>query len=341
MLTNNINAITASSYTVMNMDNNQVLLSNNQDNQRLIASITKIMTCIIAIENGNLNDTITADEDILKGIGSSIYIEIGESMTLNDLLYGLMLRSGNDAAIMISKHISGSMENFTSLMNDYASKIGMKNTIFYNSHGLEDTQGIGNLSTSYDMALLTSYAFKNATFRKIFSSKKYTGHSDKKTYHWVNKNKLLKYDYITGGKTGYTIKAKRTLVTTGYINDMNIVIVTLNDLNDWLDHLELYNSIKNNYVMKKILDKNKINYINSLKSEKLLYLKNDFSYCINKNYTNNIEIIYNINEIKDNVIGVVEVYNNNILIYTDKIYYKENNKKIVNKVKDLFKKIFK
>lgn len=111
MFSQNCEAISAKSYIVMDMDTKQVLYGSNIHDSYLIASISKIMTCIIAIEKGNLNEKITVDEDVLKAIGSSIYIEVGEQILLKDLLYGMMLRSGNDAAIIIAKNISGSMEN--------------------------------------------------------------------------------------------------------------------------------------------------------------------------------------------------------------------------------------
>ena len=141
-----------------------------------------------------------------------------------------MLRSGNDAAIVLAKNVAGSNDNFAKLMNKLATDIGMKNSYFINPHGLEDNDGNGNISTAKDMALLTRYAMKNKVFREIFGTKKYTVKTNYKTYSWTNKNKLLlSEDYITGGKTGFTKKAHRTLVTTGSRNNINVVIVTLND----------------------------------------------------------------------------------------------------------------
>ena len=332
MLLNNVHSISASSYIVYDMDSNRVLQSNNKDNQRLIASISKIMTAIIAIENGTLEDTITADKTILKGVGSSIYIEVGESLTLKDLLYGMMLRSGNDAAIMIANYISGSEEKFTKLMNDYAKKIGMNNTKFYNASGLENSDGLGNLSSAYDMAKLTSYAFKNKTFRKIFKTKFYETKSDKKSYSWYTKNKLLKYDYITGGKTGYTQKAKRTLVTTGYVNNTNIVIVTLNDSNDWNDHLTLYKSIKDNYKKVTLLTKNK-SIPNNIFLDNKIYIKNNYSLLL-KN-TDEVDINYVLrNKSNNNVIGKVNIYVNNQIVYTTDIYISKAKKTLFDKIKE-------
>ena len=141
----------------MDLDNGRVLHENNIHEARLIASISKIMTTIVAIEYGDLDEVVEVGEEILEAYGSAIYIELGEKLTLRDLLYGLMLRSGNDAAVVIARNVAGSMENFAMLMNDTAAKIGMSDTYFYNAHGLEEKSGEGNTSSAYDMALLTKY----------------------------------------------------------------------------------------------------------------------------------------------------------------------------------------
>ncbi len=147
------------------------------------------MTSLVAIKNSNINDIVEINESVLKSYGSGIYVEVGEQISLENLLYGLMLRSGNDAAIAIADYVSGSMEKFSELMNKTASSIGMKSTTFINSSGLENDKGIGNMSTSNDMALLMSEALKNETFKKIVSTKKHTVKTNYKTYIWHNKNK--------------------------------------------------------------------------------------------------------------------------------------------------------
>ena len=245
---------TAHSYVLMDQDTGRVIESKNKDTPMLIASITKIMTCILAIENGNIDEIVKVDDSVLKSYGSGIYISVGEEIKLKDLLYGLMLRSGNDAAIMISTYISGSEEEFVKLMNQKAKEIGMKNTIFYNSSGLDNTTR-GNLSTTYDMALLTKYAMQDETYREIVKTKKHTVKTNLKTYIWHNKNKLLSYDYVTGGKTGYTEKAKRTLVSTASKNNINLIVVTIKDSDDWNTHKYLYEKIFNNYINFKVLNK--------------------------------------------------------------------------------------
>ena len=236
-----IKALSASSYIVMDMDSGHVLEGSNIKKESLIASTTKILTAITAIEHGNLESKVRIGNEILKSFGSGIYVQIGEELTLDDLLYGLMLRSGNDAALAIAKAVSGSVDSFVYLMNEEASNIGMENSLFINPSGLEDDNGNGNTSTVYDMALLTRYAMQNEHYQRFVSTKDIIIKSSMKTYHWYNKNKLLNtYKYCTGGKTGFTKKARRTLVTTASKNNMNLIVVTFNDGNDFNDHKSLY-----------------------------------------------------------------------------------------------------
>ena len=332
------------SYIVYDMDNNRVLKEANMNEKHLVASTSKIMTAIVAIENGNLNNIVTVTKDILTAVGSSIYLEIGEKISMKDLLYGMLLRSGNDAATMIAINISGSMEEFTKLMNEYAKKIGMNDTIFYNSHGLENEYGLGNTSTAYDMAVLTTYAMQNEKFRNIFGTKKYITNSDRKNYSWQNKNKLLKYDYITGGKTGYTRKAKRTLVTTGIINNTNIVVVTLNDSNDWENHKNFYKYIEKNYQNEKVLNKNNFSLdTKNLFIEDTLYIKNNFNLLITNNEKKYINIKYFLNsdDSYDNgdIVGYASIYLKGKEIGNEDIYIKKGKRK--NKIKNFFQKLFK
>lgn len=230
--------ISASSI-VMDADSGEVLYSSSIHKKQLIASTTKILTAMVVINNCNLDEVITIDNDVLKSYGSSIYIEPGEKISIRDLLYGLMLRSGNDAAYVLAKHVGGSMEGFSIYMNELASSIGMKDSKFFNSSGLDEKEE--NISTAYDMALLMKYAMNNEEFKRITSTKEYTVKTNKKTYIWYNKNKLLSmYKYTTGGKTGYTKKAHRTLVTSASKNNHNLIIVTLNESDDFNFHKNMY-----------------------------------------------------------------------------------------------------
>lgn len=325
-------AISASSYIAYDLDNDIVYYEKNVDDKRLIASITKILTAIVTIENVDINKNVLVGEEVLKAYGSAVYIEIGEKLTIKDLLYGLMLRSGNDAAIVLAKNVAGSNDNFAKLMNKLATDIGMKNSYFINPHGLEDNDGNGNISTAKDMALLTRYAMKNKVFREIFGTKKYTVKTNYKTYSWTNKNKLLlSEDYITGGKTGFTKKAHRTLVTTGSRNNINVVIVTLNDGNDFLDHKNMYEEIFRKYKSVKVLDKDKIR----IKGEKLykdntLYINNDIYVSVLSD-KDKIEIDYNIYENKkyrdNDVVGKVKIKLNDKVVRVEDVYVKVKEEK--------------
>ena len=157
----------------MDMDSKRILYSKNIHSTRSVASISKIMTAIVAIENADITSKVTVGEEINKAYGSGIYIKVGEVLKLEDLLYGLMLRSGNDAALASANYVGGSVDSFVEMMNKTAIKIGMKNSIFKNPHGLDQEDG-GNISSAYDMAILTSYAMKNEIYRRIVSTKKYT-----------------------------------------------------------------------------------------------------------------------------------------------------------------------
>ena len=317
--------MSASSMIAMDLDNDVVYYEYNADDRRLIASITKIMTAIVTIENVDINKEVTVGEEVLKAYGSAIYINVGEKITIKDLLYGLIMRSGNDAAVVLAKNVAGSMEGFANFMNEMASKIGMNNSHFVNSHGLEENDGNANQSTARDMAILTKYAMNNATFREIFSTKKYVAKSSQKTYSWTNKNKLLhSEDYITGGKTGFTEKARRTLVTTGARNNINVVVVTLNDGNDFSDHRNMYEEIFRNYEAIKVLDRNNI----KIKNEKVykddtLYLDEDI-YVSVKNKNDKIDVSYELYDEKKyssgDVAGFVNVKLNGKLVRKEKIY---------------------
>ena len=157
----------AHSYVLMDAETGRVLASKDKDSKRLIASITKIMTSVLAIESGKLDDVVVVDSSINKAYGSGIYIEVGEEIKLKDLLYGLMLRSGNDAASMIASYVGGNTQDFVKMMNNKAKEIGMKNTIFYNPSGLPTPSG--NYSSCYDMALLTNYFSVDIILHSILS----------------------------------------------------------------------------------------------------------------------------------------------------------------------------
>lgn len=337
----------ATSAILMDMDSGRILYSKDIHNVRTVASISKIMTCIVAIESGKLTDVVTIGDEILPAYGSGIYIKQGEQIKLEDLLYGLMLRSGNDAALAIANYVGGDIDNFVELMNKKASEIGMKNSTFNNPSGLD--QDKGNYSTAYDMALLTSYAMKNDTYKKIVGTKKYTLKTNMNTYVWYNKNKLLStYKFATGGKTGFTDKARRTLVTTASRDNLNLVAVTLNDGNDFLDHRELFEEAFNNYSSYKLLQEGNINvYDEKFYLNKQLYIKENYSYPLLKTEKNNLYLKIELNK-KENVgnndkVGIVYVMNGDDELFKTDIYVKNiehKNLKWYEKLKSWWKNIW-
>ncbi len=266
---------------LMDMDSGRILYGNDIYKVKSVASISKIMTATLAIESGKMDDIVEIGDEVLKSYGSAIYLKIGEHMKLEDLVYGLMLRSGNDAALAIANYVSSSVEEFVFKMNEKAKEIGMKNTTFHNPSGL-DEEDKGNLSTAYDMAVLTSYAMKNEFYQKIVKTKKHSVKTDGNTYIWHNKNKMLSYPYSTGGKTGYTEIAKRTLVSTAKKDNMNLVVVTLNDPNDWSDHRNLLEEAYETYTNYQILKRGKVEIENEIHYlQKEFYLEEDFFYPLN------------------------------------------------------------
>ncbi len=338
--------ISASSAIAMDLDNGRILYGYNLDTEKLIASTTKIMTAIVAILNGNLDEEVEISDIIYEAYGSALYIEVGEKMTLRDLLYGLMLRSGNDAALAISEIISGSEEEFVYLMNEYANNLGLEHTKFYNPHGLEENNGDANISTVRDLATLTKYAMENKTFREIFKTKKYTVKTNYKTYVWHNKNKLLNEEYITGGKTGFTEKARRTLVSTGSKNDVNIVVVTLNDPNDWSDHKSIYQNIFKNYKSYMVIDKDKLQIKDNLYyNGKYLYVNNDYKMSLAKDELSKVNVNINLMKLEeyadDDIVGYVEVKLDNVIYHKEPIHVKLEEKVKLSfweKLKGWFKK---
>lgn len=248
-------SVSANNAVLIEQSTGRILFEKNAHEKQNIASITKIMTAIIAIESGKMDEMATASKNAVYTEGSSIYLKEGEKMAVEDLVYGLMLRSGNDAAVAIAEHVGGSEEGFVYLMNEKAKWLGMTNSHFDNPHGLDSQT---HYSSAYDMALLMRYAMENNEFQKITGAKSYK--SDKREYSWRNKNKLLTalYKYCTGGKTGFTKQTGRTLVSTASKDGMNLIAVTLDDPDDWRDHMNMFEWGFDTYKMEPIGEKGMI-----------------------------------------------------------------------------------
>ena len=271
--------LSGESYILIDKDIGRVLLEENSHKKMPMASTTKIMTALIALEKGNLSDRIRVDDDAVGIEGSSIYLKKDEIITLKDLIYGLMLRSGNDAAVAIAIHVGGTSEEFVKLMNDKAKSIGALNTNFTNPNGLPDEK---HYSTAYDMALITREAFKYEEFANVVNSKSYTSDRVENNYFY-NKNKTL-WDYEGGNgvKTGYTMSSGRCLVSSASRNGLNLISVSLN-ARDWfndnhklLDYgFEKYSSSlifdKGQFMKKVRVEKGNRDYINLVAEETLFF----------------------------------------------------------------------
>lgn len=223
----------AASAVLIEQKSGRVLYEQNADEERLIASITKIMTAVVALEHADKarSYTVTA-RDMAEG--SSMYLRPGDTLLLEELLYGLMLVSGNDAALAVAHCVSGETEDFVDLMNETARRLGMTHTHFANPNGLDAE---GHYSSARDMAVLAAYALENQDFRRIVSTASVTI-GDR---YLANHNKLLRlYGGCIGVKTGFTKAAGRTLVSAAARDGMTLVCATLNDGDDWNDHMALF-----------------------------------------------------------------------------------------------------
>ncbi len=320
---------TSSSEIVMEINSNRVLYETNSHEKKYMASTTKILTAITIIENCNLDDVITVSKSTIGVEGSSIYLEEGEKITVKELLYGLMLRSGNDCALTLAVHCSGSAKDFANLMNDTAYKIGAKNSNFVNPHGLHDDN---HYTTAYDLALISCYAMKNNTFREIVSTKSIEISFSTRNYNRFlkNKNKMLfEFEGSNGIKTGFTKKAGRCLVSSCYRDGLELICVVLNCPPMFERSKNLLSQSFNNYKNYKLIDKsNIIDFIPIENSNKKVgvVINNDIIVPLTKNEYKDVKIIYDIpNEIKigtktNEEIGFVKIYSQNNLIFTQKIY---------------------
>ena len=240
-------AVSAKAAILMHADSGRVLYEKNADEHMLIASTTKIMTAIVVLEHCELDDLVEVDSRSAGIEGSSMYLKAGESYTVEDLLYGLLLVSGNDAASALALHVADSMEEFAELMNAKAAELGMTESSFKNAHGLDEE---GHYSTARDMAKLAAYCMGNEDFARIAGTVSHT--VGEQTL--VNHNRLLReYDGCLGLKTGYTMAAGRTLVTCAERDGARYVCVTLNDPDDWDDHKALYDWAFANYSFAEVI----------------------------------------------------------------------------------------
>ncbi len=248
--------VNAVSFIAMDAQSGMILCEKNSKKILPMASTTKILTCLIGIEYCKLDEIVTVSSNAATTYGSKVHLKSGEKIKVEELLYGLMLKSGNDAAVALAEHIGGNVENFSRIMNDYAFKLGLLSSNFKSPHGLDKEN---HYSTSYDLAKVTSIALKNEKFRDIVKCKEISAVEKNFNRSYVNINKILhRLPNATGVKTGYTGNAGKCLVSSFRYMDRDIVIVTLNCPNRWNETVKIAEYVKDNFEVKKLYSKGDI-----------------------------------------------------------------------------------
>lgn len=308
----NINARIAVAY---DRKSGKVIYGKNENKRTAMASTTKIMTAIVLIENADLNQTITVSAKAAGTGGSRLGLKHNDKITMKDLLYGLMLKSGNDAAVAIAENVGGSIEKFADLMNEEAKKIGLDNTHYVTPHGLDNPE---HYTTAYELAKLADYALKNEIFAKVVNTKNYTVTINGYPKNITNTNELLGYlDGVNGVKTGFTNNAGRCLVTSVNRNEFEIITVVLQADTKKMrttDSISLIEYVYKNYELfniKEIVDKQF--------QEWCLINKNRI--VINKCKNSNIELYKT--QLSNNIIPIKKTDKDNINIEINNLYYFE------------------
>lgn len=300
-----------------------VLYEKNAYNPIEIASTTKILTALVAIKSGDLNKKIVISEKAASIRGSEIGLKKGEEITLKELLYGLMLRSGNDAAIAIAEGISGSVDEFLKLMNEYALEIGLLNSHFESPHGLDSAN---HYSTAYDLALVTTKAKEIKLFNEIVGSKDIDAKEYNFTRSYHNINKILSLlPNSTGVKTGFTGKAGKCLVTSVKIQNRDVVIVTLNCTPRWEETKKISEYVDKNYDFKKLITKGDVLESVSIEngtSNVEIVSKKDIIIPVKKGVNIEVKVKKPLYDVyaplkQGETIGMVEVYGDNKLLFTE------------------------
>lgn len=230
-------SVSARSAVLYQPEIDNFLYSKDADVRLPMASTTKIMTALVALENSVLSEIVEVEDSAIGTEGSSAYLRQGDTLTMEELLYALLLQSANDAAVAIACHIGGDVEGFSALMNDRACQLGLTDTHFTNPHGLDDDE---HYTTARELSLIAAEAMRNPTFKKIASTYKKTFAIEDRTRTYVNHNKLLRlYDGCIGVKTGFTKKSGRCLVGAAEKEGLTFITVTLDAPSDWSDHKKM------------------------------------------------------------------------------------------------------
>ncbi len=334
--------IKAKSYVLLNADTFEVIDSSNAHLRLPIASTTKLMTALILAERGNLDTEIVTTAEMVTVEGSSMGLKIGDSVSYYELLVGMLLPSGNDAANTTAIALAGSLEKFADMMNLKANELGMTNSHFVTPSGLDAE---GHYSTAYDMSILAAHVLKNRVIREIVSKEKITLTFGNPPYERTlyNHNKLLsRYEYCVGIKTGFTKKSGRCLVSAAQKDGCTVVAVTLNDSDDWDDHEELLSyglsTLKCVDVTEGVVLPN-VSLVGGHCDNVSLFVPR-FACGVSQNFetrfTYKVELprfLYAPLDV-DEVVGEISYYYNDVLVKTDEISVSENYSRNANVLSD-------
>ena len=321
---------TAQSACVIEKESGRILFAKNENEKLPMASLTKIITAIVVIENTkDLNEIISIPKNATKIEGSSIYLKEGEKLSILDLLYGLMLSSGNDCAVALAIKTGGSVENFMKMANEFCQKIGATNTNLVTPNGLHDDN---HYTTALDLAKISAYAMQNEIFREIVQTKSIRIIREDGIYPVIikNKNKLLKeMDEATGIKTGYTKKAGRCFVGSAKRNNMEVICVLINCGPMFQECEALLNFALDNYSLENIIEPHSTMQIKAVGGDKEFVNSSSnkgFSYPLTLSEKSNLNIDINVPQSlnaplkKGQHVGEIKIYLKNNLIFSEKIY---------------------
>lgn len=325
--------VSAQTAIMIEANSGEVLYEKNADQKAFPASITKIMTALLAVENGSLEEKVKVSENAAGVEGSSIYLTPGEKITLRDLVYGLMLRSGNDAAIAIAEQVGGSKDNFVIMMNKKARELGACNTNFVNPNGLHDPE---HYTTARDMAIIARAAMKNTEFKKVAATKTWvTDRGEGKYNYFYNKNKVVyQYNGGTGIKIGFTKAAGRTLVASSEKDGMELICVVMNAPNWFQDTYALMDYAYRQYETTRIAQAQKpikaVKIQGGAKSFAMIGPKEDILCPVKKNEESNISVMYVLSDRRKAPVkrwqeaGYLKIYVNGNYLFSKPLYYMED-----------------
>ncbi|MDD3168569.1 MAG: D-alanyl-D-alanine carboxypeptidase [Eubacteriales bacterium] len=326
-------AVSAQNAIMIEVNSGEVLFEKNADQKSYPASITKIMTALLAIENGSPDKPVKISENAAGVEGSSIYLAPGEKISLRDLVYGLMLRSGNDAAIAIAEEIGGSKSSFVIMMNKRAREMGACNTNFVNPNGLHDPE---HYTTARDMAMISKAAMKNPEFKKVASTKSWvTDRGEGKYNYFYNKNKVVyQYDGGTGIKIGYTKAAGRTLVASSERNGMELICVVMNAPDWFRDTYALMDFAYQQYETRMIAQGQRpikaVSIQGGMKSFAMIGPREDILCPVKKETDSSISVVYVLTDRRKAPIqrwqeaGYLKIYVNGDYLFSKPLYYLED-----------------